>query len=406
MEKTNNGADLGFDPERLERLNAWMARYVEGGRLPGAVTLIARHGELAFCDWTGRRDVARDKPWEGDTIVRAYSMSKPITSVALMMLYEHGLFHLDDPVARFLPELSDLKVLRPGATSISDVEDCRETMTVRHLLTHMSGLTYGFQGGVLGEAYEERKLAFGPKGESLEAGVKQLADLPLNFQPGSRWNYGVSTDVVGRLVEVISGQDLKSYLDEKILGPLGMEDTFFGIPDAKLDRYAELYTPDETTPLKLVDTAEKSVYREAGVKTWSGGGGLQSTIGDYWKFAEMLRRGGETADGKRLLGPRTVEFMASNHLDGDLAANGQPVFSEVSYAGIGFGLGFAVMLNPAKSETMGSPGDFGWGGMASTVFWVDPVEDMVVIFMTQLMPSSFYPIRKELRALVHQALVD
>ncbi|WP_417517510.1 serine hydrolase domain-containing protein [Minwuia sp.] len=405
MDRTNNGAALGFDPARLDRLNDWMGRYVDAGRLPGAVTLIARRGELAFLDWCGKRNVAEGTDWTADTIVRAYSMSKPITSVALMMLYEKGLFHLDDPVAKWLPELAGLKVLKKGATSIDDVEECTATMTITHALTHRTGFTYGFQGGVLGDAYEARKLAFGPKGESLEAGVKELAELPLAFQPGSRWNYGVSTDVVGRLVEVISGQDLQSFFNDHILGPLGMEDTFFGIPDSKLDRFAELYTPNEDLSLKLVDTAQKTVYREAGVKTFSGGGGLQSTIDDYWKFAEMLRAKG-AYDGGRILGPRTVDFMASNHLEGDLAANGQPVFSEVSYAGIGFGLGFAVMIDPPKSESMGSPGDFGWGGMASTAFWVDPVEDMVVIFMTQLMPSSFYPIRKELRALVHQALVD
>lgn len=405
MDRTNNGAALGFDTGRLERLNTWMARYVDAGRLPGASVLVARRGEVAFMDWCGKRNVAAGTDWTPDTILRAYSMSKPITSVALMQLYEQGLFHLDDPVAKWLPELADLKVLKPGAASIDEVEDCTSTMTVTHALTHRTGFTYGFQGGVLGDAYEARKLAFGPKGESLEAGVHQLAELPLAFQPGSRWNYGVSTDVCGRLVEVISGQDLQSYFNEHILGPLGMEDTFFGVQDDKLDRYAELYTPNEDLSLKLMDTAEKSVYRASDVKTFSGGGGLQSTITDYLKFADMLRRKG-AYDGGRILGPRTVDFMASNHLEGDLADNGQPVFSEVSYEGIGFGLGFAVMLDPARSQSMGSPGDFGWGGMASTMFWVDPVEDMVTIFMTQLMPSSFYPLRKELRALVHQALVD
>jgi CubicO group peptidase (beta-lactamase class C family) len=405
MDRTNNGTALGFDAGRLDRLNTWMARYVDAGRLPGASVLVARHGEVAFHDWCGKRNVAAGTDWSPDTILRAYSMSKPITSVALMQLYEQGLFHLDDPVAKWLPELADLKVLKQGAVSIDDVEDCTSEMTITHALTHRTGFTYGFQGGVLGDVYEERKLAFGPKGQSLEAGVHQLAELPLAFQPGSRWNYGVSTDVCGRLVEVISGQDLESYFNEHILGPLGMEDTFFGVPDDKLDRYAELYTPNEDLSLKLMDTAGKSVYRAAGVKTFSGGGGLQSTMPDYLKFAEMLRRQG-AYEGGRILGPRTVEFMASNHLEGDLADNGQPVFSEVSYEGIGFGLGFAVMLDPARSQSMGSPGDFGWGGMASTSFWVDPLEDMVVIFMTQLVPSSFYPIRKELRALVHQALVD
>ncbi len=406
MESVNNGAALGFDPARLDRLKPWMQRYIDEGKLPAAATLIARHGEVAFHDWTGLRNVAAGTPWTSDTIVRAYSMTKAITSVALMMLYEKGLFHLDDPVAKWLPELADLKVLVKGATSIDQTEDCTSAMTITHLLTHTSGLTYGFNGGVLGDAYEARKLAFGPKGESLEAGVKQLAELPLAFQPGARWNYGVSTDVVGRLVEVISGQDLQSYFNEHILGPLGMTDTFFGVPDDKLDRYAELYTPNEDMSLKLADTAQKSVYRAANIRTFSGGGGLQSTIGDYWKFTEMLRRKGALADGGRLLGPRTVQFMATNHLNGDLADMGQAVFSEVSYEGIGFGLGFAVMLNPPKSQSMGSPGDFGWGGMASTAFWIDPVERHGVVFLTQLMPSSQYPIRNELRILTYQAIID
>ena len=405
METINEGARLGFDAGRLGRLGPWMERWVESGRLPGCSMLVARRGEIAFQGGTGNRNVATGAPWTEDTIVRAYSMSKPITSVALMMLFEEGLFHLDDPVAAFLPELKDPQVLVPGATSIDQTEACAVPQTVHHLLTHTSGLTYGFQGGVLGEAYEVEKLAFGPKGESLAAEVKRLAALPLAFQPGTRWNYGVSTDVVGRLVEVISGQPLDLFLRERILDPLGMADTEFSVPDGKLDRFAELYTPNEDLSLKLADTAERSVYRAANVRTFSGGGGLMTTLGDYRRFAEMVRRRGE-ADGERLLGPRTMEFMASNHLRGDLAANGQPVFSEVSYEGIGFGLGFAVMLEPALSKNLGSPGDHGWGGMASTVFWVDPAEDMLVVFLTQLMPSSFYPLRKELRALVYQALVD
>lgn len=405
METINEGARLGFDADRLGRLGPWMERWVENGSLPGCSMLVARRGEIAWQGGTGQRNVKAGAPWSEDTIVRAYSMTKPITSVALMMLFEEGLLHLDDPVAAYLPELKDLQVLVPGATSIDQTEPCTTPQTIHHLLTHMSGFTYGFQGGVLGDAYEERKLAFGPKGESLEAEVKRLADMPLNFQPGARWNYGVSTDVVGRLVEVISGQPLDLFFRERILDPLGMTDTDFGVDDDSVGRFAELYTPREDRSLRLVDSAETSVYRAANVRTFSGGGGLMTTLGDYHRFADMIRCKGAIEHG-RLLGPRTVELMASNHLRGDLAANGQPVFSEVSYEGIGFGLGFAVMLEPALSKNLGSPGDHGWGGMASTVFWVDPAEDMVVIFLTQLMPSSFYPLRKELRALVYQALVD
>jgi CubicO group peptidase (beta-lactamase class C family) len=322
-----------------------------------------------------------------------------------MMLYEHGLFHLDDPVDGFIPELKDLQVLRAGARSIDDVEPLARPLTVHHLLTHTAGFTYGFNGGVLGEAYEKNKVGFGPRSGGLVPMIERLATMPLAFQPGDRWNYGVSTDVVGRLIEVISGEPLDAYLTSRVLEPLGMRQTGFGVPEDRLGRFASLYGPDDSSGMTLLESAEKSAFRAEQVTTISAGGGLCSTIHDYARFAEFLRRGGEL-DGERLIGPRTLEFMASNHLPGDLASMGQPVFAETSFAGIGFGLGFSVMLEPEIAQTPGSPGDFGWGGRASTTFIVDPVEDLVAIFFTQLAPSSTYPLRKELRALVYQALID
>ncbi len=405
MEVTCKPEALGFSSARLDSITAWMKRYVDAGKLPGAQTVITRGGETVYSNWAGMADIERKVPWQKDTIARFYSMTKPITSFALMRLYEQGLFHLDDPIEIFIPAFKDMRVMRKNAQRIDDTEPCNVKPTIHHLLTHCSGLTYDFNLGVLESLYAEEKMDFGPRRGSLEEQVNRLAQMPLKFEPGSRWNYGVSTDVVGRLVEVISGKPLDQYLQEIFLGPLGMVDTSFEIAADKLDRFAASYTPDKQGNLKLVENAEKTIYAENTVQGLSGGGGLLSTAEDYLKFANMLRLRGRCGE-EQLLGSRTVDFVMQNHMPGDLASMGQPVFSEVSFAGVGFGLGGWVMLDPAKAQMMGSPGDFGWGGMASTVFWVDPLEDIIVIFATQLLPSSYYPLRKELRALVHQALID
>lgn len=405
MKAVHQPESLGFDPKRLEFVTDWMNRYVDGGKLAGAHTLIARSGKIAYSQCVGMADKEKNIPWQDDTMARFYSMTKPITSVALMMLYERGLFHLDDPLEKFIPAFRDMQVLRPQARGIEDTEPATSKITVHHLLTHMSGMTYGFNEGVLGKEYEDSKMDFGPTRGSLESQIEKLAEMPLQFNPGSRWNYGVSTDVVGRLVEIISGQDLKSFFHENIFSPLGMVDTDFGIPEEKMSRYTTAYGADAAGAMTVLDPAEKSAFRMEKVVCYSGGGGLISTASDYLKFAEMLRCRG-AYDGGQLLGPRTVDFMMENHLDGDLAQYGQAVFSEVSFVGVGFGLGGWVMMDPPLSQMMGSPGDFGWGGMASTVFWVDPIEDMTVLFLTQFIPSSYYPLRKELRALVYQAMAD
>ncbi len=396
--------ELGFDPTRLQRIQDWMQRYVDDGKLPFAATIVSRRNRVAWQGHVGERDVESRLPYASDTITRIYSMSKPVTSVGLMMLYERGLFHLDNPIEDYLPEFAGLKVLRKGAQSLDQVEALGTKPTVHNLLTHTAGLTYGFQGGILGKAYKEHDVDFGPGGKGLADTTQRLTKLPLSFQPGAEWNYSVATDVLGRLIEVISGKPLDQYFHDRIFVPLGMGDTGFAVPDEKLTRLANLYAPDSDQGLILHEAAQDSAYRADRVVTFSGGGGLLSTAGDYLKFADMLRMGGHAGD-ERLLSPRTVDFMTSNHLAGDLASMGPETWCETSFHGVGFGLGFWVMLSPPTAQMFGSIGDYGWGGMASTVFWNDPREDMSVVFLTQLIPSDSYPLRKELRALVYQAMV-
>lgn len=380
-----------------------MRRYVDAGRYPFAATLIARRGRLAWTSHYGQSDVAAGTPYTPDSLVRIYSMTKPVTSVALMMLYEQGLLHLDDPVSKFIPSFADLTVLAPGAARLDQTEPLKQPVTLHHLLTHTAGLTYGFNNDVLSQAYADNRLDFGQRAGGLAETVERLAAQPLLFQPGSRWHYSVATDVLGRVVEVASGQSLDAYFAEHILDPLKMNDTSFTVPAAKLGRLGPVYAYDPNGGLPEFATS----FAEGDVDTFSGGGGLVSTGHDYIRFAEMLRRGGEL-DGVRLLGSRTLGLMTQNHLPGgvDLATLGPSAWCETSFTGVGFGLGFAVNLSPARSLLSASVGDFSWGGMASTYFWCDPAEEMSVVFLTQLLPSSSYPNRKELRALVYQAIAD
>ena len=346
-----------------------------------------------------------NQPMQTDTILRFYSMTKPITAVAVLMLYEEGCFQLDDPVTEFIPGIKDLRVYVSGEGDDMATEPLCQPMTLHHLLTHTSGLTYGFgEEGPIPELYQRHHTDFDDHDGPLEAVVERLAQIPLQFQPGTRWNYGVSFDVLGRVVEVVSGQPLDRFFQERIFKPLDMVDTGFAVPQDQLHRFAALYERTEEKSLSLLEAPGDSTLIDT-VETFSGGGGLVSTLGDYFRFAEMMRRKGEL-DGVRLLGRKTVEYMTCNHLPGDLADMGQPVFTETSYEGIGFGLGVSVMLNPAEAKVMGSPGEYAWGGYASTAFWIDPQEDMTVIFLTQLIPSSAYQIRRQLRVLTYQALID
>jgi len=394
-----------LSPARLARIKSWMQMYIECGRLPGATTLVARHGKVVFCETMGYGDLEEKKSLAQDSILRFYSMSKPITAVAVMMLYEQGLFQLDDPLADFIPAFRNMEVYQSGSGDNMITTPATTPITIHHLLTHTSGLTYAVEneGGIPG-LYTENRTDFNPDDGPLESVVDRLANIPLEFEPGSRWEYSVSFDVLGRFVEVVSSKPLDTFLKENIFDPLGMEDTGFFVPESKHDRFVSLYQCTPEAPLVLMESAVDSPLVRP-VETLSGGSGLVSTLEDYFFFTEMLRNKG-VFNGQRLLGRKSVELMTCNHLPGDLADMGQPTFCETTYEGIGFGLGMSVVINPAKSKILGTPGEYAWGGYASTAFFVDPKEDMTVIFLTQLIPSSAYPIRRELRVLTYQALID
>jgi CubicO group peptidase (beta-lactamase class C family) len=389
--------EAGFDPARLQRIGARLRRYVDDGLLPGWTFVLARDGQVVLVESYGERDIEAGAPIDPDTIFRAYSMTKPITSVAALMLWEEGAFELKDPVAKFVPSFADARVWR-GGTFLKPVTDpIVEPMAIWHLLTHTSGLTYGFVAShSVDELYRRADLA---------AVCDHLAALPLLFQPGAEWAYSHATDVLGRVVEVASGLPLDQFFTERIFRPLGMVDTAFSVPESEQGRLAALYTPDPVTlQARRLDTMGRNAVE---VPTFlSGGGGLVTTAADYHRFAQMLANRGEL-DGVRLLGSRTVRYMASNHLpDGaDLSAFGRPLFAETTFDGVGFGLGVSVTIDPVKAKVPGSVGEFGWGGAASTAFWVDPIEDMSAVFLTQLLPSSTHPLRSQLKLLVHQALV-
>ena len=398
--------DLGLSTERLHVVDATMRAYVDKGKLPGVQTLISRRGELVHHDCYGFADVEAGVPVTADTLSRIYSMTKPITSVGLMMLYEEGRFLLENPVQRFLPEFADVQVWDGGTADAPQTRAPERAMTVHDVLTHLSGLTYGFHyQHPLDALYRKHGLGdFSEPDFDLAEGIERLASLPLLFDPGTRWNYSMSTDVCGRLIEAISGQSLDEFLRDRILDPLGMTDTAFHAPEADLERCSPLYVRAPDGKLSVMAPA-KTMVRPP--KFLSGGGGLVGTGRDYLRFCHMLLRGGEL-DGVRLLGPRTVRYMARNHLPGGRLLNelGQSTFAEAAMEGTSFGLGFSVVEDAAALQNLASEGEFSWGGAASTAFWVDPAEDICVVFMTQLLPSSTYPMRRQLRAAVLQAIID
>jgi CubicO group peptidase (beta-lactamase class C family) len=399
--------EVGFDPDRLARLDRHFGRYVDDGRLPGWTIVVSRQGRVAHLGTYGRRDMETGAPVEVDTLFRIFSMTKPITSVAAMMLYEEGAFELKDPVYRFVPSFRDLRVYRSGSTLRAATEPATEPVRVWHLLTHMSGLTYGFHHSHPVDAmYRARGFEWGgPPDADLATCCDAWADMPLLFQPGTEWNYGVSTDVLGRVVEVASGVALDEFFRTRIFEPLGMTDSMWFVEGQDRERLATLYLPGPDRK-----AVEGGAFGRAALRPpsfLSGGGGLISSAADYHRFAQMLLQRGELG-GVRLLGPRTVDYMATNHLPGgvDLETIGRPVFAETTYDGIGFGLGFSVVEDPVQNKVLSSRGEFGWGGAASTAFWVDPAEEITVLFLTQLLPSTTHPIRPQLRQLVRQALVD
>lgn len=396
---------VGLSAARLVRISGWMRGWVDSGKLPGMTVCVMRKGQLAFAETYGKADVERNKPMRPDTIVRIYSMTKPLTSTAIMMLYEEGRFQLDEPISKFIPAFKNPRVYAGGSRGKIDSVPAEREITFRDLLTHTSGLTYGFMESTPVDAvYRDQKIDFGTATASLADVIERLAAVPLIAQPGKAWNYSVATDVLGYLVQVISGQPFDVFLREKVLKPLGMLDTDFIVAKDKQERFATCYMPGKDGKLAVMDDPTKSTYL-APRKGYSGGGGLAGTAGDYLRFCKFMLNKGEL-DGVRLLGRKTIELMTSNHLPGDMADMGMPRFSESPYYGIGFGLGFSVMINPAKAQILGTAGEYAWGGAASTAFWCDPAEDMAVVLLTQLYPSSTYPIRRDLRVLTYQAIVD
>lgn len=397
---------FGFDPERLERISPHFDAYVNDGRLPGWLATVARGGELVWKGSGGYRDREQGLAVTDETLWRIYSMTKPLTCVLAMMLYEEGRFDLNDPIARWIPSFDEVRVF-VGGTSVKPVtEAVTEPLRVHHLLSHTSGLTYGFQYVHPVDAiYRAKGYDFGyAKGADLAQAVDDWASAPLLFQPGRRWNYSVSTDVLGRLIELWSGQRLDAVMKERLTGPLAMNDTRWWCAPEEAEQLAMLYAPSRDGCYPLADLANAVLHER---KIFDGGGGLLSTAHDYHRFTSMLLGGGEL-DGVRVLSQRTLDLMTRNHLpdNQDLQHFATGSFAETDYAGVGFGLGFSVVIDQAANKSLASEGTFAWGGAASTAFWVDPAEDLTVMFFTQLLPSSTYPIRRDLQRLVYQALVD
>jgi CubicO group peptidase (beta-lactamase class C family) len=399
-------AEVGFDADRLARIDRHYRRYVDEGRLAGWTVVVTRRGRVALLSHHGRRDLETGAPVTDDTLWRIYSMTKPVTSVAAMMLYEQGVLELTDPISKWIPAFADARVYKAGSALNAATVPATEPVRVWHLLTHTSGLTYGFHHAhPVDEMYRLKGYEFtGPDGVDLAVACESFAQFPLLFQPGTEWNYSVSTDVLGRVVEVVSGQSLDTFFSEHILGPLGMDDTVWSVAEGDVDRLATLYMAGSGGIVRNGPLGDLATRPPA---LLAGGGGLISTAGDYHRFTQMLLRGGEL-DGARLLGPRTVAYMTRNHLPGgvDLEAFGRPIFAESSYRGVGFGLGFSVVDDAPAGKVLTSPGEYAWGGLASTAFYVDPVEDVTAMFFTQFLPSSVYPIRSRLRTLVQQAIAD
>lgn len=400
-------AEAGFDAKRLARIDTHFARYVDDGLLPGWLILVSRAGKIVHIGRYGQRDMENSLPIEQDTLFRIHSMTKPITAVAAMMLYEEGAFELKDPVSRFIPAFGDVRVYRSGSALKPVTEPVMEPIRIWHLLTHTAGLTYGFHNAHPVDAlYRAAGFDLGPPERmDLATCCETWASLPLLFQPGAEWNYSVASDVLGRIIEVISGVTLDQFFAQRIFQPLGMSDTRFWISEEESSRLAALYSPQPKTLQALRNKAIDRIRWDPPAACL-GGDGLVSTAADYHRFTQMLLRGGEL-DGVRLLSNRTVRYMTRNHLPGgaDLENFGRPLFAETTFEGIGYGLGFSVSLDPVANKVLSSPGEFAWGGAASTAFFVDPAEKITALFFTQLFPSTTHSLRPQLRQLIYQALV-
>ncbi|MBO0785827.1 MAG: beta-lactamase family protein, partial [Actinobacteria bacterium] len=369
-------AEAGLDPDRLRRIDRHFARYVDDGRLPGWLVTVSRRGRLAHASWYGSRDLEAGLPVEPDTLWRIYSMTKPVTSVAAMMLWEEGRFELTDPVSRFIPSFADVRVYTGGSEVRQVTVPATEPVRIWHLLTHTAGLTYGFHRTHPVDAlYRDAGYEWAwPGGTTLAGACDAWAGFPLLFQPGTEWNYSVATDVLGRVVEVVSGLSLDEFFRTRILGPLGMTSTSFHVGDADAGRLAALYTPGRDGKAARLDSLGAAARTKPSL--FSGGGGLVSTASDYHRFLQLLLSSPDSPAGElggvRLLSPRTVGYMARNHLPGglDLETFGRPLYAESPFRGVGFGLGFAVVIDPVPGKVICSEGELSWGGAASTAFWI------------------------------------
>lgn len=387
---------VGMSAQRLTRIDDFMQRYIDDEMVAGTVTLVARQGKVVHFKAQGMKDVERGQEMTTDTIFRMASMTKPIASVALMMLYEEGWFQLDDPISDWLPEFSDMMIEVENADGTTRLEPAQTPISFTHILTHTAGLMNSYRGDIA--RYSEVSQVQGD--EDLASWTERLATLPLRYEPGTRWEYSAATSVVGRLVEVISGQDLDTFLRERIFEPLQMPDTYFYLPEAKVDRFATLYgpNPDDGNRMMLTEVGDaNSRYVAEPTTFFSGAGGLVSTAHDYIRFQQMMLNGGEL-DGVRLLGPKTVELIFANHT-GDL-----PLW--LSGPGMGFGLGYSVVLDRAVAHISDTEGSVSWGGAFGTLFWIDPAEELVAIVLTQIRPYSHIRIREGFHNVVNQAIVD
>ena len=395
----------GLDAGKLEWITDHINKnYIEPGKIAGCQVYVNRHGHTGYFRSFGMKDAERVAPMTDDTIFRLYSMTKPIVSVALMQLFEKGYFQLNDPVHRFIPSWKNHEVWVSGSGADMVTRPPRSPMTMKHILSHTGGITYGGDRNEVDKAYREHGVTR-QNGQTLTSFLDSLAKVPLRFDPGEQWLYSLSTDVCGGLVEIISGQKLDDYLAEHIFQPLDMIDTGFYVAKDSHERFAANYTRRKDKTLQLLDDPLTSAYLEPNTFL-SGGGGLVGTMADYAKFTEMLRCGGAYG-GKHIIGSRTLRLMRQNHLKGnsDLTDLSIGSFSETAYEGIGFGLGFAVTMGQREAASV-STQDFYWGGAASTIFWVDPVEDMSVIFMTQIMPSTSFNFRGQLKNIIYGAITD
>ncbi len=389
----------GFDARRLARVHTAMQGYIDREQLAGTITLVARRGEVVHLDTCGWMDREAQKPMQPDAIFRIYSMSKPITSTAVMMLYEEGRFRLNQPISDFIPAFKEMRVYQPRGTADFDLAPAQRQITIRDLLTHTSGLSYGFdENSAVDHLYREKfwKVMDANEDADLEDMVAAIAGLPLAHQPGSAWRYSLATDVLGRLVEVVSGKTFDVFLKERIFDPLDMLDSGFYVPAEKHARFTTVYGPAEGGGLKVLEPGSYPRYTQP-VKLFSGGGGLVSTAADYLRFAQMMLNKG-VLDGERLLAPKTVELMMTNHLPGNAPKWDDPAN--------GFGLGGSVLVDVAASQGYNSLGNWGWGGAANTWFWIDPSEQLLGILMTQYMPAFVLPVDQDFKNMVYQAIIE